>query len=78
MAFSLPRSDLGKTVVSVCTRQKAVKDGLHKQATPAPAASIQTAASFAPSNGRVVSPAIEGDPALLKHRPAEFEGLPSN
>ena len=65
-------------VVSVCTGQKAVKDGLHKQETPAPAASVQTAASFAPSNGRVVSPAMEGDPALLKHRPAAFEGMSSN
>ena len=64
--------------MSVCTGQKAVKEGLHKQETPTPAAVIQTAPSFAPSNGSIVPSAMEGDPALLKHRPAAFQSLSSD
>jgi putative two-component system response regulator len=65
-------------VVSVCTGQKAVKEALHKQETSAPAADAQTATSFAQSNGNIVSSEMDGDPALLKHRPAAFQTLSSN
>lgn len=65
-------------VVTVCTGQKAVKEALHKQETSAPAADAQTATSFAQSNGNIVSSEMDGDPALLKHRPAAFQTLPSN